>query len=177
MTVFDKELSDAISETHRKLNAHCSECTFVSEIDWKAGMTPLSGHCHVGDVNLINQNGGRGSLHQKRRCNGFSLSSDSNQAERVQKKILEAEAVLEAFLHPQSSQLTTQSQVTSENPSIRGAGSLEQGQAVDKTPVENRLSAARRTPGQSKSSSFSDRGAAGRASRANSQGPENGIKQ
>jgi hypothetical protein len=160
------------------LNAHCVECRFVSEIDWKTGMTPLSGHCPAGDINLINQNGGRSSLNQKRHCNGFNPSSDPNQAEKVEKKILEAEAVLEAFLHPHSSQLTSSSQVISENHQMQMAGSSEQQQAVDKNPeVENRPSTAIDAPGQSKSSSFSDRGAAGRANRANSQGPETRVKQ
>jgi len=157
LTVFDRELSDTISDTRRKLNAYCSACTFVSEIDWMAGLTPLSGRCFVGDVDLINHNGGRGSLNQKRRCSGFNPSSDPNQAEKVEKKILEAEAVSEAFLRPHSSQLLSSSQVISENSSMRGAGSSEQQPAVDKNPkVENRPSTARPSTRRTPSSQVGD---------------------
>lgn len=152
LTVFDRELSDTISETRMKLNAHCSDCRFVCQIDWKAGRTELSGYCHVGNVYLLTHDGGRGSLNQKRRCGGYEHSSDADQTEKVQKKILEAEAVMKAFLRPHSSQLTSSSQVTS-------AGSLEQEPAGT---VEKPTNCPNKKPGRDPpSGKISDRGAAG----------------
>lgn len=99
------EFTKLIVEARSKLNAHCADCIHVSEIDWNVGSTRLSGRCIPGQVDLINLNGGRGSLYQKRKCVEFSQSCDPHQAERVEGKILEAEAALRKYLH--SSHVTT----------------------------------------------------------------------
>ena len=104
----------------------CADCVSISEIDWNAGVTNLSGQCMASGQRIINHKGGRGGLYQKRNCWCFEPSNSPDQQQKVRRKIFEGKL---AALH--SSYVTVPSQATS-------VGSLELRPAGAR---ENRLTA------------------------------------